>query len=74
MRPTDAIRQIMDMAGITSTELARKIGISKQALHNRLASPHIYAETVADTVAPMGYQLVLIPQGTDIPLDAFPIE
>lgn len=74
MKPSEAIRQIMAIEGITPTELARKIGITKQALYNRLASPHIYADSVADTVAPMGYRLVLMPPDADIPLNAFPVE
>ena len=74
MKPSEAIRQIMAIEGITPTRLAEKIGITKQSLYSRLASPHMYADTVADTVAPMGYRLVLMPPDADIPLDAFPVE
>lgn len=74
MKPSEAIRQIMAIEGITPTRLAQMLGITKQALYSRLASPHMYAASVADTVAPMGYRLMLMPQDADIPLDAFPIE
>ena len=73
MKPSEAIRQIMAIEGIRPFELAQALHVTNQSVNSLLTSPRISALHLADVVAAMGYQLVIVPDTADIPLDAFPI-
>lgn len=74
MKPSEAIRQIMEIEGIRPVDIGKALGLSHQAIHARLASPRMSAECFADTLSACGYKLVAMPAGYDIPVDAFPID
>ncbi len=69
MRSADAIRSILEQQGRSQRSLALELGLTPQALDQRLKSKTMKVETLCQTAAELGYAVQLVPSG-----DAEPIE
>lgn len=69
MRSADAIKTILEQQGRSQRSLALDLGLTPQALDQRLKSKTMKVETLCQTAAELGYTVQLVPTG-----DAEPIE
>lgn len=64
-----AVRKIMEENGIGTTILAKRTGVQKQAINNRLStakSANFTVEKMDELLRVMGYKIVLVPSDTEI--------
>lgn len=74
MKFSDAVRQIMLDTDTTTTEAARKIGLSVPAFCGRLRRPDTGLLTASDTLSALGYQLVIMPKEAYIDKNCYPLD
>lgn len=59
MTMNDILKQIAKNEGLTQSELARRMGISKQALSKMLNQEDIRVSTVIKIIRPLGYEFII---------------
>lgn len=65
MRSSELVKSILSAEGRSKRSLAVELGITPQALEHRLStSPRV--NTLADTLAPLGYEVFAAPAGTQV--------
>ena len=65
MRSSDMVMEVLSAKGRSKRSLALDLGISPQALERRLSSsPRV--NTLADTLGPLGYEVLAVPAGTRV--------
>lgn len=69
MKANDAISKILSDRDKSKRSLADDLGISPQALDNRLKARSMKVETLVDTVTPLGYRVELVSDDDKIELD-----
>lgn len=63
MKSSEMVMEVLSSNGRSKRSLALELGISPQALESRLStSPRV--ETLADTLGPLGYEVLAVPAGT----------
>lgn len=67
MKPTvsSIIHELLTTSGRGEGWLAEELGISQAALEGRLSSSPCVS-TLANTCAPLGYEVMLVPAGTKV--------
>lgn len=63
MRSADAIKSILQEQGRSQRSLALELGLTPQALDQRLKSTSMKVETLCQTVAQLDYSVKLVPNG-----------
>lgn len=63
MKSAEAIRSILEEQGRTQRSLALDLGLTPQALDQRLKSKTMKVETLCQTVEQLGYTVSIIPKG-----------
>lgn len=63
MRSADAIRLILEEQRRSQRSLALELGLTPQALDQRLKSRTMKVETLCQTAEQLGYTVVLVPKG-----------
>ncbi|WP_373578259.1 hypothetical protein [Parafannyhessea umbonata] len=63
MRSSDAIRSILEEQGRSQRSLALDLGLTPQALDQRLKSKTMKVETLCQTAAELDYSVRLVPNG-----------
>lgn len=63
MRSADAIKLILEEQGRSQRSLALDLGLTPQALDQRLKSKTMKVETLCQTAGQLGYVVQLIPTG-----------
>ncbi len=69
MRSADAIRAILEQQGRSQRSLALDLGLTPQALDQRLKSKTMKVETLCQTAAELGYTVKLVPSDDADPID-----
>ena len=59
MTMIDIFKQILKQEGISQSELARRMGISKQALSKLLKQDDLLVSTVIKVIRPLGYEFII---------------
>ena len=61
------IPELLAERGWTTETLAQELGVSASTIEKRLApSFSLCVETLSNTCAPLGYQVMLVPTGTQV--------
>ena len=66
MRSADAIKSILEQQGRSQRALALDLGLTPQALDQRLKSKTMKVETLCQTAKQLGYTVQLVPTGNGI--------
>lgn len=70
MKPStvsNVIPELLDERGWTTETLAQELGVSASTIEKRLApSFSLCVETLSNTCAPLGYEVMLVPAGTQV--------
>lgn len=63
MTAPQIVADIMEQKGISMAELGRQLGVSTQVIFERLRPEHynISILKLAETLAPLGYSVVIVP-------------
>lgn len=65
MRSSEMVMEVLSASKRSKRSLALELGISPQALEHRLSSsPRI--RTLAETLEPLGYEIIAVPSGTSV--------
>lgn len=64
MKSADAIRLILEKQGRSQRSLALELGLTPQALDQRLKSKTMKVETLCQTAEQLGYTVALVPKKT----------
>lgn len=64
MKVTEALREIMEEKNIRPIDLAKRLGMTKQATNNRLKHKNLSVNVLIDLVRQMGYEVALVPNGS----------
>lgn len=62
MKSADAIRSILEDQGRSQRSLALELGLTPQALDQRLKSKTMKVETLCQTADQLGYAVALVPK------------
>lgn len=62
MKSADAIRLILEEQGRSQRSLALELGLTPQALDQRLKSKTMRVETLCQTAEQLGYTVALVPK------------
>ena len=62
MKSADAIRSILEEQGRSQRSLALELGLTPQALDQRLKSKTMKVETLCQTAGQLGYTVALVPK------------
>lgn len=62
MKSADAIRLILEEQGRSQRSLALELGLTPQALDQRLKSKTMKVETLCQTAEQLGYTVALVPK------------
>ena len=62
MKSADAIRSILEEQGRSQRSLALELGLTPQALDQRLKSKTMKVETLCQTAEQLGYTVALVPK------------
>lgn len=62
MKSADAIRSILEEQGRSQRSLALELGLTPQALDQRLKSKTMKVETLCQTADQLGYTVALVPK------------
>lgn len=62
MKSADAIRSILEDQGRSQRSLALELGLTPQALDQRLKSKTMKVETLCQTADQLGYEVALVPK------------
>lgn len=62
MKSADAIRLILEEQGRSQRSLALELGLTPQALDQRLKSKTMKVETLCQTAEQLGYTVTLVPK------------
>ena len=61
------IPELLSERGWTAESLAQALGVSTSTVEKRLApSFSLCVETLSNTCAPLGYEVMLVPTGTEV--------
>ena len=64
---SNVIPELLAERGWTADTLAQELGVSTSTIEKRLApSFSLCVETLSNTCAPLGYQVMLVPVGTEV--------
>lgn len=75
LRVTDAIELIAMRQGVNHSDLASMCGITKQAISRRFERRrNISVGAAAQMAEALGYELALVPMGSDYPIGSYRVE
>ena len=74
MKFRDAIREILSHKSITQSGLAKTLGVAQTTLAARLSQENISLKTLRETLKPLGYKVVIMPETETLPDDSCEIE
>ncbi len=69
-----ALTLLRHNAGLTVPELARMVGVSKQAMTERLMPKNTSVGVACEVADALGYEMALVPKGSDYPEGSIRIE
>ena len=68
MQSNELIREMLDESPVwTQNKLGAKLGLSSQAMSNRMNAADLRAGFLAEMLAVLGYELVAVPSGSRLP-------
>ena len=59
MTMVDILNKVIEQEGLTKTELAKRMGISRQALSKMMKQQDIRVSTVIKIIRPLGYEFII---------------
>lgn len=65
-KPTDAIKQLMEVLGVSNAEMARRLGLSPQTVFERLDKPNIKTNTLSEMARALGYKMIVTDKATEV--------
>lgn len=74
MLAMDAVKRIMGLRGLRTMDLAEKLNIKSNVLTKRYTQQNVSVEKLNEMLRPMNYKVVIMPETSEIPDDAFTIE
>lgn len=74
MLATKAFREVMKLTGFRQKDLSERLGVSQNALNNRLTRDNITVSKLAEMSKAVGYKVVLIPHDVILPDGFYEIE
>lgn len=63
MKVTEALKEIMEEKNIRQIDLAKRLGITKQTINNRLKHKNLSVNMLIELARQMDYDLALVPNG-----------
>ena len=73
MQVRKAIKTAQAIAGVSLSSVALSLGITQQALGNRVSNSSITDQTY-DVVEALGYRVVLVPSSSPLPPDSVEVK
>jgi DNA-binding Xre family transcriptional regulator len=74
MKTMDIIKEIMEKKDIRAIDLAKRLGISAQALNGRFTQKNVSVDKLNDMLKMMDYRIVIVPNSTKLPNGGYEVE
>lgn len=74
MLAMDAVKRVMELRGLRIVDLAEKLNINKNVLIKRCTQQNVSISKLNEMLRPMNYKVVIMPETSETPNDAFTIE
>ena len=74
MLAMDAVKRVMELRGLRIVDLAGKLNINKNVLIKRCTQQNVSIGKLNEMLRPMNYKVVIMPETSETPDDAFTIE
>lgn len=74
MLAMDAVKRAMELRGLRIVDLAEKLNINKNVLIKRCTQQNVSIGKLNEMLRPMNYKVVIMPETSETPNDAFTIE
>lgn len=75
MQSNEALRTLVEKSAVwTQNKLAKRLGLTSQAMSQRMQSKDLKAGFITEVLSILGYQLVIVPAESRLPQGSIPID